>query len=174
LLAAEVLYSAAGQRTMPAFLARENKNKAPAGALWLTNVVIQIFLLFTWFAEEAFTIALKMTSSMTLVPYLLVAAYGLKRAWTGETYAADKRGRGLDWIRSAIATLYAVGMLSAGGTKFLMLSALLYAPGTILFVIARREQDRPVFTRVEWLLFGVIAAVAAAGLYGLVSGAIMV
>jgi arginine:ornithine antiporter/lysine permease len=174
LLAAEVLYSAAGQRTMPAFLARENQNKAPVGALWLTNVVIQIFLLFTWFAEEAFTIALKMTSSMTLVPYLLVAAYGLKLAWAGETYAGDRRGRGVDWIRSAVATLYAVGMLSAGGTKFLMLSALLYAPGTILFVIARREQDRPVFTRVEWLLFGVIVAVAVAGLYGLASGAITV
>lgn len=55
-----------------------------------------------------------------------------------------------------------------------MLPALLYAPGTILFVIARREQNRPVFTHVEWLLFGVIAAVAAAGLYGLASGAIAV
>ncbi len=77
-------------------------------------------------------------------------------------------------MRGAIATFYAVGMLTAGGTKFLMLSALLYAPGTILFVIARREQNRPVFTRVEWLLFGVIAAVAAAGLYGLASGAIAV
>ena len=91
LLAAEVLYSAAGQKTMPAFLARENENKAPVGALWLTNVVIQVFLLFTWFAEEAFTIALKMTSSMTLIPYLLVAAYGLKLAWTGETYARRSR-----------------------------------------------------------------------------------
>ena len=96
---------------MPAFLARENKNKAPVGALWLTNVVIQVFLLFTWFAEEAFTIALKMTSSMTLVPYLLVAAYGLKLAWTGETYAADSRSRTIDWIRGAIATVYAAGMV---------------------------------------------------------------
>ena len=77
-------------------------------------------------------------------------------------------------MRGAIATVYAIGMLYAGGTKFLMLSALLYAPGTILFVIARREQNRAVFTRVEWLLFGVIAAVAGAGLYGLASGAITV
>jgi arginine:ornithine antiporter/lysine permease len=172
LLAAEVLYSAAGQRTMPAFLARENKKKAPVGALWLTNAVIQIFLLLTWFAEYAFTMALKMTSSMTLIPYLLVAGYGLKLAWTGETYAADRRSRSGDWVRGAIATIYAAGMLYAGGTKFLMLSALLYAPGTILFVIARREQKMPVFTRIEWLLFCVIAAVASAGLYGLVSGAI--
>ena len=47
-------------------------------------------------------------------------------------------------------------MLYAGGAKFLLLSALLYAPGTILFVIARREQGKTVFTRVEWLMFGVI------------------
>jgi arginine:ornithine antiporter/lysine permease len=174
LLAAEVLYSAAGQRTMPVFLARENKNKAPVGALWLTNAVIQVFLLLTWFAEYAFTMALKMTSSMTLVPYLLVAAYGLKLAWTGDSYMADRRSRAADWIRGAIATIYAAGMLYAGGTTFLMLSALLYAPGTILFVIARREQKAPVFTRVEWLVFGVIVAMAIAGLYGLVSGAVAI
>ena len=69
---------------MPSFLAHENAKKVPSGALWLTNIVILVFLLVTYFAEYAFTLALKMTSSMTLIPYLLVAAYGLKLAWTGE------------------------------------------------------------------------------------------
>ncbi len=170
LLAAEVLYSAAHQRTMPSFLARENANKVPVGALWLTNIVIQVFLIVTWFAEYAFTMALKMTSSMTLIPYLLVAAYGLKLAWTGETYAAGGRHRNVDWTRGAIATIYAAGMLYAGGVKFILLSALLYAPGTILFVIARREQNKPVFTRIEWLMFGVVAAIAIAAVYSLASG----
>ena len=132
------------------------------------------FLLFTWFAEEAFTIALKLTSSMTLVPYLLVAAYGVKLATTGEIYRADRRGRIVDWVRGVIAMIYAIGMLTAGGTKFLMLSALLYAPVTILFALARREQNVPIFTRVEGLLFGIIAVMAAAGFYGLASGAISV
>jgi len=130
LLAAEVLHSAGKTNTMPALLAQENRNGVPSAALWLTNVVIQAFLLVTWFAESAFTIALKMTSAMTLVPYLLVAAYGCKIAWTGETYgtgASDRRGDGL---RGAIATVYAAGMLYAGGAKFLLLAALLYAPGT--------------------------------------------
>lgn len=174
LLAAEVLHSAAAQRTMPAFLARENKNKAPVGALWLSNMVIQIFLLLTWFADYAFTMALKLTSAMTLIPYLLVAAYGLKLAWTGETYAADRRSRGVDWGRGALATVYAVGMLFAGGAKFLMLSALLYAPVTLLFIIARREQKLRVFTRAELLLFGAIATAAICGLYGLASGIISI
>lgn len=174
LLAAEVLHSAAKHRTMPAFLARENQNKVPAAALWLTNIVIQVFVLVTWFADYAFFIALKLTSSMTLVPYLLVAAYGLKLAWTGDTYATGRQGRSLDWSRSAIATVYAAGMLYAGGAKFLLLSALLYAPGTILFVLARREQDQRVFAPFEWALFGIIATAAIVALYSLAAGTLSI
>ncbi len=55
---------------MPRTSARENAAGVPVAALWLTNAVIQLFLLVTWFAEYAFTLALKMTSAMTLVPYL--------------------------------------------------------------------------------------------------------
>src|SRR5262245_33511848 len=112
--------------------------------------------------------------AMTLIPYLLVAAYGLKLAWTGETYAAASRSRTVDWLRGAIATVYAASMLFAGGPKFVMLSALLYAPGTLLFVIARREQGKPLFTRVEWLLFGVVVAVAIGAVYALASGDISI
>jgi arginine:ornithine antiporter/lysine permease len=174
LLAAEVVHSAAQHGTMPSFLARENDRQVPIAALWLTNGVIQVFLILTWFAEYAFTLALKMTSSMTLLPYLLVAAYGLKLAWTGETYAAGDRRRAIDWTRGTIATLYAAGMLYAGGAKFLLLSALLYAPGTILFVLARREQDASVFARLEWALFAIVVSAAALGLYGLAVGAISI
>jgi arginine:ornithine antiporter/lysine permease len=174
LLAAEVVHSAAANRTMPAFLAGENANKVPSAALWLTNVVIQAFLLVTWFAEYAFTLALKMTSAMTLIPYLFVAAYGLKLAWTGETYAAGARDRSADWAIGAIATLYAAAMIYAGGAKFVFLSAILYAPGTILFVLARREQKKVVFTSLEWLIFAAIIGAAAAGVYGLATGAISV
>jgi arginine:ornithine antiporter/lysine permease len=174
LLAAEVVYSAAQNRTMPSFLAHENENKAPAAALWLTNGVIQLFLIVSFFAEYAFTMALKMTSAMTLIPYLFVAAYGLKLAWTGETYAVGGRDRNIDWTRGAIATIYAAGMLYAGGAKFILLSALLYAPGTILFIIAKREQSKTVFRPVEWLIFGVIVVAAIVGLYSLATGAISI
>jgi arginine:ornithine antiporter / lysine permease len=174
LLAAEVVFSAAQNRTMPSFLARENENKAPAAALWLTNGVIQVFLIISFFAEYAFTLALKMTSAMTLIPYLFVAAYGLKLAWTGETYATGGRDRNIDWTRGAIATVYAAGMLYAGGAKFILLSALLYAPGTILFIIAKREQSKTVFTLVEWLIFAVIVVAAIVGLYSLATGMISI
>jgi arginine:ornithine antiporter/lysine permease len=158
LLAAEVLRSAAQNETLPKFLARENANAVPSTALWLTNGVIQAFLLVTWFAEYAFTFALKMTSAMTLLPYLLVAAYAFMLASTGETYAGEVAARRRDRIRAGIATLYAAAMLLAGGPKFLTLAALLYAPGTWLFWRARREQGTLLFTPMERVIFAVVAA----------------
>jgi arginine:ornithine antiporter / lysine permease len=70
---------------------------------------------------------------MTLIPYILVAAYGLKLAWAGQAYATGERARMGDRIRKAVATLYAAGMIYAGGLKFLLLCSILHAPGTLLF-----------------------------------------
>jgi arginine:ornithine antiporter/lysine permease len=174
LLSAEVLHSAAQNQSMPGVLGRENAVGVPVVALWLSNTVIQAFLLVTWFAEQAFTMALKMTSAMTLVPYLLVAGYGFKLAWTGQTYGARDRSRRADGICAAIATVYATAMLLAGGAKFLLLSALLYGPGTLLHVYARREQKAQVFTAAEMILCGVLTLSAVAALYALISGAITI
>jgi arginine:ornithine antiporter/lysine permease len=77
-------------------------------------------------------------------------------------------------VRGAIATLYAAGMLYAGGLKFLLLSAILYAPGTILYFLARREQKERIFTGPETLVFGVLVLAALAALWALVSGSITV
>jgi arginine:ornithine antiporter/lysine permease len=175
LLAAEVLHSAARNETMPAFLAAENRHGVPAAALWSTNVVIQSFLLVTYFAEYAFGLALKMTSAMTLIPYLLVAAYGFKLAWTRETYDAEPRERNKDVGIGALAAAYALAMIVAGGLKFVLLAALLYAPGTVLFRMVRRQQGLPVFaSRLEKIVFGVTAVAAMAALYALLAGALIV
>jgi arginine:ornithine antiporter/lysine permease len=108
------------------------------------------------------------------VPYLLVAAYGFKLAVTGETYAVDDRGRKLDVVRGALATVYAAGMLYAGGLKFLLLSALLYAPGTALYVLVRRERKARLFACAEWVVFGAMCIAALAALAALMSGAIVI
>jgi arginine:ornithine antiporter/lysine permease len=174
LLAAEVLHSAALNRTMPSRLGAENAQRVPHVALWLTTLAIQAFLLVTWFAEQAFTLALKMTSAMTLLPYLLVAAYGFKLAWTGETYAGDAAARAKNRFVGALATLYAAAMLLAGGAKFLLLAALLYAPGTALYAVARREQGAALFAARERLLFVALGMAAVAALAALSTGALRI
>ncbi|MFK8249859.1 basic amino acid/polyamine antiporter [Ancylobacter terrae] len=174
LLAAEVLFSAAKMESMPRFLAHQNAAGVPDAALWLTNGLIQSFLILTLFAEQAFILALKLTSSMILLPYLLVAAYALKLALTGETYARGPQERRGDLVRAALATLYTAGLVYAGGLKFLLLSTLIYAPGTVLFAIAQRERGRPVFTRLEQILLAALVAGAIAGMFGLATGRISI
>lgn len=174
LLAAEVLFSAATTRSMPRFLARQNAAGVPAAALWMTNILVQLLLVLTLFAEEAFILALKLTSSMILLPYLLVAAYAVKLALAGESYGGQAAARRRDLLFAVLATIYAAGLVFAGGLKFLLLSLVVYAPGTALFVLAQRERGARVFTPAEFALFVLAVVGAVAALYGLWSGMISV
>ena len=61
--------------------------------------------------------------------------------------------RGRDMALGGVALAYCVWLLYAAGLKYLLLAALLYAPGALLFAWARREQGRPVFKGIEWALF---------------------
>ena len=174
LLAAEVLFSAAKSELVPKALARENQNQVPVAALWLTNILVQVFLILTLFAQEAFNLALDMTSAKTLIPYVLVAGYALKLALTRETYGPGDKDRNKDLIWAGIATLYTIFMLVAGGLKFVLLSFIIFAPGTLLFIFARREQGRTIFTSGELALFAVVLLGAAYGIYALATGAITI
>lgn len=76
--------------------------------------------------------------------------------------------------RGALATFYAAAMIVTGGLKFLLLSALLYAPGTALHVIARREPGAKLFSAAEGALFAALGVAAITALYALVSGALAI
>ncbi|MBA6138652.1 MULTISPECIES: arginine-ornithine antiporter [Pseudomonas] len=168
LLCAEIMFAAAKDHTMPEFLRRENANQVPANALWLTNAMVQIFLVITLFSNSTYLSLIYLATSMILVPYLWSAAYAFLLALRSETYEQALAERKKDLIIGGIALLYAIWLLYAGGVKYLLLSALLYAPGAILFAKAKREVGQPVFTNVEKLIFAAVvigALVAAFGLY---------
>ena len=56
-----------------------------------------------------------------------------------------------------------------------MLSAVLYAPGTVLYFWARREQGKPVFTGAsDWIIFILAVIGAVVGIYGLATGYITI
>lgn len=170
LFAAEVPFMAAKSNLMPNFLNHENAQKVPSRSLWMTNIVVQSFLIITLFAQNAFTLALELTSAMSLIPYLLVAAYALKLALTRETYEQDASRRISEMIISLVATAYAILMLVAGGLEKLLLAALILAPGTILFFLARREQNSRVFGFWELVVFTVTVIAALTALYGFATG----
>ncbi|AYC34702.1 arginine-ornithine antiporter [Pseudomonas cavernae] len=170
LLCAEIMFAAAKDHTMPEFLRKENANNVPANALWLTNACVQVFLIITLFSASTYLSLIYLATSMILVPYLWSAAYAVLLPARGETYETDSRDRNKDLIIGLIALIYAVWLLYAGGMKYLLLSALLYAPGVILFAKAKRELGQPIFTHVEKLIFAAVVIGAAVAAYGLYSG----
>jgi arginine:ornithine antiporter / lysine permease len=174
LIAAEVLFVAAKTGDMPKIFATENKNQVPAAALWLTNIVVQLFVISTYWSYDAFALMLSLTSAMSLIPYLLVAAFGVKLARGRVTYDQRPQERNRDLIIAAIAVIYTTFMIFAGGVKFLLLSALLYAPGTLLYVWTRREQARRVFGPLDWALVTVAVIAAVYCAYSLSTGAITI
>ncbi|BAN56167.1 MULTISPECIES: arginine-ornithine antiporter [Pseudomonas] len=170
LLCAEIMFAAAKDHTMPEFLRRENANQVPANALWLTNAMVQIFLVITLFSNSTYLSLIYLATSMILVPYLWSAAYAFLLALRSETYEQALAERKKDLIIGGIALLYAIWLLYAGGVKYLLLSALLYAPGAILFAKAKREVGQPIFTNVEKLIFAAVVIGALVAAYGLYDG----
>ena len=170
LLCAEIMFAAAKDHTMPEFLRKENANHVPVNALWLTNAMVQIFLIITLFSASTYLSLIYLATSMILVPYLWSAAYALLLAVRGETYEGFAAERRKDLIIGGIALVYAVWLLYAGGVKYLLLSALLYAPGAILFAKAKLELKQAVFTNVEKLIFAAVVVGALVAAYGLYDG----
>ncbi|MCA1392806.1 basic amino acid/polyamine antiporter [Bradyrhizobium yuanmingense] len=174
LICAEVLSAAGRTRDMPRVFGTENANKVPAAALWLTNIVVQLFVISTYWSRDAFSLMLNLTSVMNLIPFFLVAAYGLLLVKRGETYEKSAGEHRRDLIFTGIAVIYTLFLIYAAGMKYLLLSALLYVPGTALYVWARVQQKARIFAPWEWGIFIVAAIGAAVGIHGLATGYITI
>jgi arginine:ornithine antiporter / lysine permease len=174
LICAEVLSAAGRTKDMPRIFATENENKVPAAALWLTNIVVQLFVISTYWSNDAFSLMLNLTSVMALIPFFLVAAYGVLMNRRGETYETRPQERTRDLIFASIAVVYTLFLIYAAGMKFLVLSCILYGPGTVLYFWARLERKARLFTPVEWGIFIVAIIGAAVGIHGLATGYITI
>ncbi len=172
LICAEVLFAAGQSKDMPRLFAAQNANDVPANALWLSNIVVSLFLISTYWSRDAFNFMLDMASVTSLLPYLLVAAYGVLLARSGVGYENAPNERGRDQVVSWIAVAYTLIMFVAAGLKYVLLVTVLLAPGTILYVWARREQNARLFTSTELGVFAVTLVAAAIGVYGLATGVI--
>lgn len=173
LMAAEILYIPAKTDDMPRFLARENAKGAPVTALVMAGGLVQLLLILLLFTSEALDFMLDLTAALAVIPYLLAAGYSLKLTITRETYG-DRRSLVPDTVIAALATFYTLFLVYAAGWDHLLLSCILYAPGALLYWIARRERGLRVFRPAEAALFVAILLGAVGGVYGLVSGAIQI
>ena len=172
LICAEVPFAAGRSTDMPRVFAAQNRNEVPSTSLWVSNIIVSLFIISTYWSRDAFNFMLDMCSVMSLLPYLLAAGYGVLVARGGAGYEATRGEQGRDLIFAGIAVVYTLFMFAAAGLKYVVLMMVLFAPGTILYFWARREQNARVFNPVELGIFIVVLIGAAVGVYGLATGAI--
>ncbi|MVT05031.1 arginine:ornithine antiporter [Enterobacter sp. 10-1] len=158
IMAAEVPWLAATHKAFPRLFARQNRHNAPSASLWLTNISVQVSLVLIWLTGSDYGTLLTIASEMILVPYLLVGAFLLKIAV-----------RPLHKAVGVGACAYGLWLLYASGPVHLLLSVILYAPGLLVFLYARRthQHDR-MLKRRELALIGLLLVAAVPATWMLV------
>jgi len=138
----------------------------------MSTGLVQLLLILVLFSGDALDFILDMTAALTLVPYLFAAGYAFKLTRTRETYG-DGRSLRPDMLIAGAATLYTLFLIWAAGWSKLLLSLGFYLPAILLYWRARRENGDRVFAPYEVAIYVFVTLGGIAGLYGVLSGAIV-
>ncbi|MFS2225747.1 amino acid permease [Pantoea sp. B65] len=158
IMAAEVPFIAARQGAFPRSLSKQNRRGSPSASLWLTNGSIQLCLILIWLTHADYNSLLTIASEMILLPYFLVGAYLLQLSLKLKKPAVTLVALG--------ACAYGIWLLYASGPLHLLLSVVLYAPGLLLFLFARRGgRAQQSLSRVESAAIALLMAAACPALW---------
>lgn len=159
ILASEALYEPAVQGCFPKVFAGSNKNNAPSRALIVTNIIIQIFLIIVLFNESTYQIFYTLSASMIMIPYLLSAMYYLKIVLKKEGRIGELSSGKLlvQKILAVGGTIYGAWLLYASGVEYILITAILYCPGTLLYLWSNKEKGKKPFSnKLDLAIFAVI------------------
>ncbi|MDD4376767.1 MAG: basic amino acid/polyamine antiporter [Eubacteriales bacterium] len=162
IIAADCPYSAAKQGVFMKAFAKSNKNDSPAFSLFLTNGIIQLFLIVILFNESTYQAFYTMSTTMIMIPYFLSALYyekisrkklGFENSTTKEYVAAR--------VFAIVGSIYGLWMLYSSGMEQLLITSILYALGIIVYALGKRERNQKVFSK-RYELFIAIGLVVLA------------
>ena len=150
LLCSECCYMPAKDGTFPKVLAKTNKHGAPIASLIFTMGVVQLFLIITLVWSSGYYAMLSISASMIMFPYFVSALYSVKVTVKGENvWAQESKGSKVFFLIVTIfASLYGMWMLYAAGLDYALITALLYAPGVIIHIVARKQRGLKPFDNI--------------------------
>lgn len=158
LLATEILRIPSLDGVIPERIGRLNSHGTPRIALWITNICVQIVLLWTAFSEKTYEFLILLASGVFLIPYTLVALFQLLSSFKPSAPDAQQV-RKRDTVIGFLATIYGTWLIYAGGLQYFFGSITAYLVLTPLYVAARRESGhRGIFKPVEWAVLAFLIA----------------
>jgi arginine:ornithine antiporter/lysine permease len=155
LLATNIFYLAAVDKTLPRALAQINGRAVPSRALLISMITLQIFIIAAHLTESVYLVMIQLATSLALIPYLLSAMFAFKLIITEGKIAW------FSWLKGIVAMGYGVWLIYAGGLKYLAFASTLSVFGIIFYAIARREQQQKLFSNTFEKLLAIIIVIIA-------------
>lgn len=132
LYATEIPFVGASNGAFPQSFLKLNHNEVPHYSLLFTTLTVQLCLVFVWLTGNTYEALLLISTSMILIPYLLVGMFLLKSSIMKQLEVKY-------WVIGLLSTAYSVWIVYAAGVKYLLFSVLLYLPGVLLFLYSQRK-----------------------------------
>ena len=182
IMIAQIPYAAAMDSTFPKVFRKENVNETPSVSLIVTSVIMQLAMIFVYFANNAWNTMLSITGVMILPPYLACTAFLWKICMKkGEYPEGLPVKRGFALLCGIAGTVYALWMIYAAGLTYLFMAFVFMAIGIPVYMKAHRELVReaaggkdipPCFTPAELFAALLLCAAAVAAIICFAAGKI--
>lgn len=151
--------------SFPRIFAKTSKKGEPIVSIIVATVVIEIVILIAHFDVSAYQMLLTIVGVMTIPPYLFSAMYLIKISRPSATdfdwQTKHKKANGM--AMGLLSFVYIIFMAFSAGIKYTLISFIFYAVGIPIYMWARHQHGKKIFTKGE-LIFAII--VVLVGIYG--------
>lgn len=166
----EVPYRAAKTKNFPRMFTKVNENGAPTVALFVTNMLIQIFLFTFLINDSAYNFMYSLSASAILLPYGLVAFYQLKYSLMEEK---STKNRMTNIILGLISSIFVIWVTFASGIEYFLLTMFIFAAGFFVFTWVQKENKRKLFsTKIDWIFASIVLILFIICIIQIATGAI--
>ena len=172
MIVAEMPYAMAKNGTFPKIFAHENQVGSPDTSLWITSALMQAAMILVYFANNAWNTMLSITGVMVLPAYLMSCLYLWKICEDHEFPQNTSVSRFKALITGIFGTVYAIWLLYAAGLSYLLMAVVFIAVGIPVYIWARRENEKPLFSCDEKIILLIILILSATALYAFTRGLI--
>jgi len=171
MLPAETTRLMANRQLLPKIFGKANQYGTATFSLVLSSVLIQFFLLSLLVTDRAYQIAYSMCTVAVTICYILVAAYQIKYS----CQHIREKGNRIQLTIGILALTFECTAVYFSGIKYLVLCTIAYIPGTILYLMARREAgDKVYLSGKEWFSMSAILTCALLAIVFVLMGRLVI
>lgn len=162
MLPVEATQQLAEQKLLPSWFGKLNKYHAPSNSLLITQLMIQIFIIITYFVANAYNVFIYMATAVIMICYALVGAYLLK--------IGIKEGSIKNILIGFLTFAFQALALYLSGWQYVWLAMILYTIGFILFIKAKKESRQAISVK-EWAGMFIVSLLGVLAILVLICGA---